>query len=130
MDIFERRELLSTQTNPDVTIDYLVSLDGQIEQVRNSPIGVKIFYVPDRQILNKTSLIDYLEGVGDEIFPSMEHAGIVLLNDFSNELVPRWLMITLSQNINVGGYSQRHEIRLQDRQPNWSNSQLLSSISQ
>ena len=128
MEIFQRRELLTTQTNPDVTIDYLVSLQGQIRQGKNTPFSVKICYVPDQHILIKTSLIDYFEGVGHETFSSMEHAGILLLNDFCNELVPRWLMITLSQIIDVRGYSQRHEIRLHDRQPNWNNSQLLSNF--
>ena len=127
MDILDRRELLNTQQNPDESIDYLVSLEGQIKQPSVEIVTIKILYVPDQQILVESSLISYFESVGVEVFPSLEHMGILLLNDFCNELVPRWLMITLSQNTSTHGHNRRHEIRLQDRQPNWNNSQLLSS---
>ena len=125
MDILDRRELLLTQQNPDMTIDYLVSLESQIKQPRDDIITFKMSYVPDQQILKKSSLISYFEAVDREAFPSLEYAGVLLLSDFCNELVPRWLMITLSQDTSVD--HQRHEIRLQDRQPNWNNPQLLSS---
>lgn len=127
MDILDRRELLITQQNPDMTIDYLVSLEGQIKQPRDNNITIKIAYVPDQEILQKRSLISYFEGVSQEVFPSLEYTGILLLNDFCNELVPRWLTIILSQDSDVDSHFQRHKIRLQDRQPNWSNSQLLSN---
>ena len=83
--------------------------------------------VPDELILSKSSLPGYFESIADENFPSLEYAGTLLLRDFSNELVPRWLLINLSQPFNVDGFSQLHEVLLQDHQPNWSNSQLLSS---
>ena len=124
MDILDRRELLITQPNPDMTIDYIVSLESQINQPKDDIITFKMSYVPDQHILKKSSLISYFEAVGQETFPSLEVTGVVLLNDICNELVPRWLMITLSQDTNVD--YQRHEIQLQDRQPNWNNSQLLS----
>ena len=125
MDILDRRELLITQQNPDMTIDYLVSLEGHIKRPREDIVIIKVSYVPDEQILKKSSLIGYFEAVSQEAFPSLEFAGILLLNDLCNELVPRWLMITLSQDTKVD--YQRHEIRLHDRQPNWNNPQLLSS---
>lgn len=124
MDILDRRELLITQPNPDMTIDYIASIESQINQPRDDIITFKMSYVPDQQILKKSSLISYFEAIGQETFPSLEFTGILLLNDICNELVPRWLMITLSHDTN-GDY-QRHEIRLQDRQPNWNNPQLLS----
>ena len=129
MDILTRRRLLITLANPDDSIDYLVSLDGLIKQTGRTSIDVKLYYVPDRQILETTTLSVYLDSVGAEEFPSIEYAGILLLDDFNNELVPRWLQITLSQNIGVKGNSQLHESRFQDSQPNWSNPQLLQGFS-
>ena len=127
MDILDRRRLLTTQTNPDVTTDYVVSINGRIKQSENNSIVIKVCYVPDELILCKSSLPDYFESIAREVFPSLEHAGNILLGDFINELVPRWLKINLSQPFNVDGNSQLHEVLLQDHQPNWSNSQLLSS---
>ena len=125
MDILTRRQLLITQPNPDASIDYLVSLDGRINRSENKSITIQIYYVPDQEILDATSLSSYLKKVGADMHPSNENAGILLLNDFNNELVPRWLQITLSQTFYIDGYAQLHEIRYQDQQPNWSNSHLL-----
>ena len=127
MDILDRRRLLITQTNPDVTTDYVVSIDSRIKQSGNNSIIIKICYVPDELILSKSSLPGYFESIAHDVFPSLEYAGTILLRDFSNELIPRWLLITLSQPFNVDGFSQLHEVLLQDHQPNWSNSQLLTS---
>ena len=128
MDILTRRQLLITQPNPDASIDYLVSLGGQINRSESKSITIQIYYVPDQVILDETSLSTYLKSIGAEVFPSSEHAGIMVLNDFNNELIPRWLQITLSQPFNIDGYAQIHEIRYQDRQPNWRNSPLLRSF--
>ena len=130
MDILDRRRLLITQPNPDESIDYLVLLNGRIKQSESGPIDVKINYVPDRQIIEATSLSIYFDTVGTEMFPSTENAGILLLDDINNELVPRWIQITVSQKFSVDDFTHLHESRFQDSQPNWSNSQLLRSIGQ
>ena len=66
----------SNGQNPDMTIDYLVSLEGQIKQPRDNNITIKIAYVPDQEILQKRSLISYFEGVSQEVFPPLEYTGI------------------------------------------------------
>lgn len=130
MDVLARRQLLITQPNPNDSIDYLVLLNGRIKHAQKGSIDVKINYVPDRQILEATSLSVYFDTVGAETFPSAENIGILLLDDFNNELVPRWVQITVSQKFNTDGLTQLHESRFQDSQPNWSNPQLLWSFRQ
>ena len=127
MDILDRRRLLITKTNPDVTTDYVVSLGGRIAQSESNSIIIKLRYVPDELILSKASLPEYFERMANEELSSLEYTGIVLLRDFINEIVPRWLLINLSQPFDVDSFPQLHEIQLQDHQPNWSNPQLLSS---
>ena len=138
MDTLTRRQLMVLSSNPDETIDFLVSLSGQVKQplwysTEHSPIksiAIRICYVPDRLILEETSLPIYLDGIRTEKFSNKEQAGITLLNDLNNELVPRWLRVTLTSMNEIHGYPHTYEVCFQDSQPNWNNSKLLSGYQQ
>ena len=69
MDILDRRRLLITQTNPDVTTDYVVSIDSRIKHSGNNSIIIKICYVPDELILSKSSLPGILKASLMPCFP-------------------------------------------------------------
>ena len=53
-----------------------------------------------------------------------------ILNDVNNELVTRWLQLSISAPNQVHHGIDRHEVMLEDRQPNWDNVGLLSRLKQ
>ena len=140
MELLDRRKLLISLANPDTSIDYLVSISGTIET--NNPtngisrlrgtrdhsnfIEVTVHYVPDRLILDDSSIINYFNYYQDKIPNQIEELGINLLGDFNNELVPRWIKLFViiqdSKKENI------KELSFFDSQPNWKNYDLLSSI--
>lgn len=88
---------------------------------------VRVTYVPDSCILNVTSLHSYLTALAN--FPEMtpERSGKTLLEDANNELVPRWVRVTLigrPEVETVGSY----RCLFQDSQPNWSNPALTAAV--
>ena len=140
MELLDRRKLLISLANPDTSLDYLVSISGTIEKynptkgiARSSGttdyskfIEVKVHYVPDRLILDDSSITEYFSYYQDKMPNQIEELGINLLGDFNNELVPRWIKLF----IKIQGSRKEHakELSFFDSQPNWENYNLLSSI--
>ena len=140
MELLDRRNLLISLTNPDTSLDYLVSISGTIEtQIPTKGITglsgtmdyskfieVTVHYVPDRLILDDSSITEYFNYYQDKMPNQIEELGINLLGDFNNELVPRWIKLF----IKVQGSSKENvkELSFFDSQPNWNNHSLLSSI--
>ena len=140
MELLERRKLLISLANPDTSLDYLVSISGTIEtQIPTKGITglsgtmdyskfieVTVHYVPDRLILDDSSITEYFNYYQDKIPNQIEELGINLLGDFNNELVPRWIKLFIttrdSKKENI------KELSFFDSQPNWENYNLLSSI--
>ena len=140
MELLDRRKLLISLANPDTSLDYLVSISGTIEKynptkgiARSSGttdyskfIEVKVHYVPDRLILDDSSITEYFSYYQDKMPNQIEELGINLLGDFNNELVPRWIKLFIiiqdSKRENI------KELSFFDSQPNWGNYNLLSSI--
>lgn len=127
MDVQSRRALLTCDSNPDDMSDYLVSLGGQLTIRGHGAFDVRVTYVPDAFILNIVSLHSYLTSLGN--FPEMtpERSGKTLLEDANNELIPRWIRVTLIGRPEVqtaGSY----RCLFQDYQPNWSNPALTAAV--
>jgi NADPH-dependent 7-cyano-7-deazaguanine reductase QueF len=120
MDAVLRREHLETGENPNAKVDYIVTLSGTISQT----CRVDIRYIPDLAILKPASLSTYLETVGTMAWDRLEALGLTILNDLNNEVIPRWVQVT------VWGKSadMAHRVTLEDRQPRWDNPTLLSRI--
>ncbi|MAI11507.1 MAG: hypothetical protein CBD27_05185 [Rhodospirillaceae bacterium TMED167] len=127
MDVQSRRALLTCDSNPNEMSDYLVSLGGRLTMEDHGTFDVRVTYVPDSCILNVTSLHSYLAALAN--FPEMtpELSGKTLLEDANNELVPRWVRVTLigrPEAETVGSY----RCLFQDNQPNWSNPALTAVV--
>ena len=135
MELLDRRRLLISLSNPDMSIDYLVSISGTIktQMTRLSGTGdymrfieVAVHYVPDRLILDDGSINEYFNYYQENMPKQIEELGINLLGDFNNELVPRWIKLFLTvQNTKK---EKIKELSFFDSQPNFENYNLLSSI--
>ncbi len=119
----ERRHPLTPRDNPTARLDYLVELSG-----RTGAGTVTVRYVPDRWVLDSTSFHNYLEKLENSGTDSPEAIGVAVLDDFNNELVPRWLQVTVSGEPADAQRGAEHRVLLEDRQPNWDNPPLLSRL--
>jgi 7-cyano-7-deazaguanine reductase len=129
MDIQKRRTLLVCERNPDIKLDYVISITGHMAipgEVDSSAIHLR--YVPDKAILNPASFGRYLDTLGTLAWETLEEVAAAILNDVNNELVPRWLQVSISAPDQVHPGIDRHEVLLEDRQPNWDNAGLLSRL--
>jgi len=120
MDAILRREHLETGDNLNSKIDYIVTLSGTMA----GTYQVNIRYIPDLAILNPASLKTYLTKLAAMEWDRLEAVGLTILNDLNNELVPRWVQVTVSGN----SADMAHRVTLEDRQPRWDNPKLLSRI--
>ena len=129
MDIHKRRALLICDRNPDIKLDYVISITGHMAnpgEVDSSAIPLR--YVPDKTILKPASFGRYLDALGTMEWKTLEEGAAAILNDVNNELVTRWLQLSISAPTQVHHGIDRHEVMLEDRQPNWENVGLLSRL--
>lgn len=129
MEILERRKFLKTVRNPDAKLDYVTSIAGQMTTLKEGDMSrVSLRYVPDKLILQPEAFGRYLDALGALEWPSLEEAAAVVLNDINNELIARWVQVSLSAPDKIHPGVDRHEVLLEDRQPNWDNAGLLSRL--
>lgn len=129
MDLLTRRTTLGTTPNPNSGVDYVASLAGRL--TGGGPdlpqLIIKVRYVPDRLIIKPDIFIAYLRTLGASHWDSMEACAVALLDDFNNEIVPRWLQVVMTAQEDLTGCLE-HEVIMDDKQPNWENPGLLSRL--
>ncbi len=129
MNLLQRRALLDTQSNPDKGHDYVITLRAIVFGLSTkSKTTLTLRYVPDRYVLAPSSLEVYLKTIGELDWPGLEKAATVIRDDINNEVVPRWLQVSLCAPVNAQGTVQHHDILLEDQQPKWDNPSLLSRL--
>jgi len=119
-DIHVRRALLITRRNPNPAHDYLCDLSTRLDRYE-----ISIRYVPDKDLAQLEDLTAYFDAVFTHPDTSPEAFASLLLDDFNNELIPRWIQITLSLN---SSDPMTHRVILEDRQPNWDNAYLIQRL--
>lgn len=125
MDLRQRRSLLSSAPNPDPRLDYVVTLRETITaSVSDAPLSVRLRYVPDRLILVPESLKSYLLQTGVMDWSSLEEFAVTVLNDVNDDLIARWIEVSL----HFEGDGTRHEVVLEERQPQWQEQDILSRL--
>ncbi len=123
MELNERRALLEISDNPNKAADYIVSLEGGSEDRR---LRLSVRYVPDRDVLNSPSFSRYADALLSMNDTSLEKTVAMLVDDFNNELVVRWVQVTAFEDREDG---TQHSVIIEDRQPQWDNPHLLSRLS-
>ena len=64
----------------------------------------------------------------DSQWETVEEVAVTLLSDLRNELVARWLQVTVKMELPSLERVGRQGITMEDRQPNWSNDALLDRL--
>ena len=130
MDLLSRRELLTTDPNPENRLDYIITLSGDLihGEDHDHPSQVKMRYIPDALILRPDSFATYLDRLSDTNWPSLETAASAVIDDINNELVPRWVQVQVELSPKAGSTLHFHSVVLEDKQPKWENAELLSRL--
>jgi 7-cyano-7-deazaguanine reductase len=128
MDRQARRSLIATEPNPGSRLDYVVSLDGHMAPPEGPRVAVSLRYVPDRLVAAPPSFGRYLEALAGLAWPGLEAIAVTVLDDLNNELVPRWLQVTVEAAEGAHPGIDRHGVMLEERQPRWDNPVLLSRL--
>ena len=111
IDRIAQQRPLAMLPNPGPSHDYVVTLAGALGEVH-----VELRYVPDRWVLAPNAFADYLSAF-DKSAETPEEIGVAILADLNNEVVPRWLQVTVTK----GKESSAYTVVLEDRQPDWDN---------
>jgi len=129
MERVQRRALLHTAPNPDGSIDYVTGVEGAFSFDDDGTFAsVIVRYVPDRLILKPNTVEDYLSALESTEWETIEEVAVTLLGDLRNELVARWLQVTVNLELPSLARVGRQGITMEDRQPNWSNDVLLDRL--
>lgn len=119
------RETLATRPNPNRETDYVVLLGGCVRpRGFAAPLNLRLHYVPDRLIASTEGWRRYLEALSADDLETIEALAGQVLSDINNEIVPRWLSVTVSDS----GGGPAHAVVIEDRQPKWDNPDLLDRI--
>lgn len=125
-----RRGLLQSVANPKPDSEYIVQLRHKL-----APYGIetangvelRLFYVPDAQMMTAENYDVYLSHFERELeeCATIEELGAMIVDDLNNELVPKWIHLSLS-----GEHAHAmHRVSYEERQPGWDNVFLLSRLS-
>lgn len=129
MDLTARRERLQTGPCPGNRLDYVVSLSGRVANAAaDGAARVAVRYVPDKWILDPASFRAYLANLETLELDSLEAVGVAILDDLNNEVVPRWVQVSVSAAGGDAEARESHGVLLEDRQPRWDNPALLSRL--
>lgn len=119
-----RRTLLTGIANPAGRRDHVVELTGRVDGSRQA--AVQLRYVPDRLIIEADGFTAYLRALGVANWPSLEHLAAAVADDMANELVARWMQVTVTAAADGDGFG--HAVLVEDRQPRWDNKALLDRL--
>ncbi|MEQ8226891.1 MAG: hypothetical protein RIA64_02305 [Rhodospirillales bacterium] len=125
MDLWQRRAALEPGSNPDRNIDYVSSLSNTLSAL-DGTVTVILRYVPDTSTIAPAAFAAYLKTLESIDWPSHENLATTILQDISNELVPRWVQVVTRHA--DGTDMAEHKILVEDRQPQWSNPDLLAHL--
>lgn len=117
--VLKRRELIESTPAPHPRHDAIVTLsksfDGKTLRLR---------YVPDRDVLTPESLSIYLREISNLEADNLETVTQTILEDINDQIIPSWLEIMVSED--VDGFT--HSVQIEDRQPYWKDRSLLDRL--
>ena len=119
------RETLECRPNPNREANDVVLLGGSVRpRGFAAPLTLTLHYVPDRLIASTEGWQRYLEALSADNLETIEALAGRVLSDMNNEIVPRWLSVTVRDS----GSGPAHAVVIEDRQPKWDNPDLLRRI--
>jgi hypothetical protein len=115
----QRRARLALRPNPAERLTYQVSLRAGADQGSALFAWILVDYVPDRVLLDPLAFADYAALLSLQTWQGLEALGVAVLDDLNNELVPRWVRVTVRAARTGQAPSLRHDVVLEDWQPSW-----------
>ena len=112
---------LVVRNNPRVELDFVVILDGGVHAGNR----IEMRYVPDKLILAHPSFGSYLANLADRGEAPPEAIALTVLDDINNEVVPRWIQVTVAS---TDAQPPTQRTIVEDRQPNWANHGILENL--
>ena len=124
-----RRKLIQPSKNPRKDSDYIIQLKHKLapkglDAARG--VELKLFYIPDKLIVGAQDYDKYLLYFETKVddYNSFEKLGSDIIDDLNNELIPKWIHLSITAE-----HAQTmHSLSFEERQPNWDNSFLLSRL--
>jgi len=123
-----RRAALVTEANPAPRLSYQVTLGACLTcRIGRAPRArITVDYIPDLVLLDPAGFSRYMNVLGRTVWGGPEALGIAILDDMNNEVVPRWVRVTVRAQgdetsapkaaVEPGSW---HRVILEDRQPRW-----------
>jgi 7-cyano-7-deazaguanine reductase len=129
LDTVSRRSLIAVAPNRGGHLDYVVALEGGIPpagDTKGTQVGLR--YVPDKLVLHPHAFCAYLNALAGSEAGSLEDVAVMILDDINNEVVARWVQVTVSLPDHAESALEFHGIVIEDRQPKWDKPALLSRL--
>lgn len=95
--------------------------------VLDNGLSLALSYVADRHLLTRDGFAAYAKA-RTAAMPwdtPLESLAALMADDLANELVPKWLRVTLVQETQG---APRHTVVVEDRQPGWDHPTLLKNL--
>ncbi len=106
------RHLLATAPTPAPGLMSIITLSATM----NNSMALAISYVPDKLVLTRVGFDAYAAARTAAPMTTPEAIAADIAADIANELVPKWLRVTV--NSQTGGIVN-HSVTVEDRQPGW-----------
>jgi hypothetical protein len=98
-----------------------------LDLVLDHDLILSVSYVPDRYLLSRDGFSAYAKA-RTAAMPwdtPLESLTALVADDLANELVPKWLRVTVVQEAPA---APRHTVVVEDRQPGWDHPSLLKNL--
>ena len=114
------RQLLEVAPAPAVGLVTIATLSSALDH----GLVLAVSYVPDQLILTRTGFDAYVRALATAPASTPEALAALVAGDVANELVPKWLRVTVNRQ--VGG-AINHSVTVEDRQPGWDHNAAFKS---
>ena len=95
-----------------------------LSSILNDALALTVTYVPDQSVLARASFDAYVRALESAPVTTPEALAALVVDDIANELVPKWLRVTVDRQ---SGGSVNHSVTVEDRQPGWDHPPLFKS---
>ena len=114
--------LLSARNNRRSALPYIVALSGDLQATRQR---VRMRYIPDKLLVERSSFTTFLASLDAAESDAPEELALAILDEMNNEIVPRWIQISVGGNARDG---TAETVTVEDCQPNWEPPDLLHRL--
>jgi len=128
MYVLGRQTIIAIGANPDPRLDCAISLEGSTAPaVNTAPFAITLRYILDKAIVKPTSFSRYLKALTSIKWSLLEELAVALLNYANDEVVARWLRVSLLTPTNQG--LRTYTVMLEDSQPKRDSPRIHSRLS-